>query len=714
MISTQLYDMPGGNLILDLTDRVQSPRLATNERGYHDWSGFVPMDEGDAFRWYDFAGGHLVVSVGAIVVYQGRVEDPEVSPAGLQLTAFGYSQAYSDTLITMLMSTKRTDRWEQIVVDQLSSRSPERFAISNDGVLRIAPQSGEAFDTTHIGSLTDVIPHNSARQLLAVDFDFNTKLISPWTASLSRFTDDFTFQSTVWTSTSTGTGTQNLVIAACDRLVLNLYYDRARTTLGAATNGVSTTLGTTTLDVSTTLGTNVAAPGSVSVTPPVMTGITVGRKLIIGGTNEEEVTVTATPGGTQFTATFAFAHNSTDPVTLGTNSVTVAPPSMAGIGVGDALDIGGSKPEIVEVTAIAPTTFTALFVNAHASTDPVQLVGLIKRTPALMTGIAPGVQLLIGNNGGATRSQAEVVTVLTTTPTAFIAEYQYSHHANDTISYVYQGETDVDVYVKLSNVRLKTTTSATVDLSEIAAALVSYVDGINPTQINAQTTALIQSTGRDEVEAVFEDMRPSEILSDLCAKGDSSGRRWDWSVYEYQHLRVAPEGFDGQTWYVDAAPPLLRSLGGIENEQYALYRDPFGRVKRTSVAIDAGSVQAFGIRRRGVIDTQSTSLAEAELIRTVALNDKRYNGSLGEFVVKALRTVDGAIVPGWYCRQGDRIIVRGYPAGSASSIDYIRWFPVFATDFAYGQPGDRRGLGTLKIVSTRLPVSLPGLLARKG
>lgn len=582
IISSQLYDRPGGALLLDMTGRVQGAHFATDVRGYRNWSGFVPMTSGEAFRWYDFSSGHIVISWGSIVLYQGRVEDPRANgdpafgPVGLELTAFGYSQAYSDTLYTALWSTQRTDRWEPVTVDQLASRFPERFAMSNDGALRIAPQTGEAFDSTHIGSLTDAIPHNSARQIVTVSFDYDVKVTSStWTASLSRYTDGYTFQSTVWSVTATGTGSQSLSITACDRLLLNLLFNRARTTLG----------------------TTIAA-GARTVTPGIMTGIVVGNILHIGNN-----------GGA-----------------------------------------ANSEPEDVEVTAITATTFTAVF--------------------------------------------------------------QYPHDNDDAVSFVYEGETEVDCYVKISNLRIKTTTSSTVDLSEIAGALVSYVDGINPTQID-NVTSLIQSTSLDQKEALFEDMRPSAILNQLCLKGDSARRRWDWRVYDYQHLWVAPEGYDAQTWYVDEAPPLLRSLQ-IENEAYATYQDVSGRTKRTAVATDAGSAGAFGIKRRGVVDAQTTSLTEAEQIRDTYIDDHKYNGSLGEFVVKQLRTVDGAIVPGWYCRTGDRIVVRGYPAGSASSIDYIRWFPVFSTDFVYGLPGDRRQLGVLKVVSTRLPVSLPGLLARKG
>lgn len=61
--------------------------------------------------------------------------------------------------------------------------------------------------------------------------------------------------------------------------------------------------------------------------------------------------------------------------TLGTDIAagtrTVTPASMSGIYPGWALRIGGSNPETIMVTATTSTTFTAVFVNAHSSTDAV-------------------------------------------------------------------------------------------------------------------------------------------------------------------------------------------------------------------------------------------------------------------------------------------------------------------------------------------------------
>src|SRR5438132_3232874 len=66
--------------------------------------------------------------------------------------------------------------------------------------------------------------------------------------------------------------------------------------------------------VSTSLGTTITA-GVRTVTPVSMTAIYVNAQLIVGtGGTQEIVTVSAIPSATQFTATFAFGHASTDAV----------------------------------------------------------------------------------------------------------------------------------------------------------------------------------------------------------------------------------------------------------------------------------------------------------------------------------------------------------------------------------------------------------------
>ena len=149
--------------------------------------------------------------------------------------------------------------------------------------------------------------------------------------------------------------------------------------IAALTTGVNTTSNA------------VSATGSQIVTPASMTGIVVGMLLHFGGAGAEDVVVTATTG-TTFTATFANTHTNGTAITTPTNqqitpigncvntssataitagaNVAVTPASMAGIAVGQKLNVanGTGTAEDVIVKRVSATTFTADFANNHSGT----------------------------------------------------------------------------------------------------------------------------------------------------------------------------------------------------------------------------------------------------------------------------------------------------------------------------------------------------------
>ena len=73
--------------------------------------------------------------------------------------------------------------------------------------------------------------------------------------------------------------------------------------------------------------------------------------------------------------TFQVWSNTMSSTTMGagysSGSQTVTPGSMAFIYKGQRLNIGGSNPEAVAVTAVTSTTFTATFANAHLTADTI-------------------------------------------------------------------------------------------------------------------------------------------------------------------------------------------------------------------------------------------------------------------------------------------------------------------------------------------------------
>ncbi len=141
----------------------------------------------------------------------------------------------------------------------------------------------------------------------------------------------------------------------------------------------------------TTTSPNSVAAGSAVVTPAVMEPyIVVGANLEINeGQSDQEIVTVSAVTTTTFTATFAQAHSASftiaDAVTTSPNSVTagsavVTPAVMEPyIVVGANLEIneGQSDQEVVTVSAVSATTFTATFAQAHNNNFTIALARIL-------------------------------------------------------------------------------------------------------------------------------------------------------------------------------------------------------------------------------------------------------------------------------------------------------------------------------------------------
>ena len=243
---------------------------------------------------------------------------------------------------------------------------------------------------------------------------------------------------------------------------------------------------------------------------------------------------------------------------------------------------------------------------------------------------------------------------------------------------------DGDFSLSITSPRVKTTTTATVLYAdEIARALVSYVAGINPTQMNT-STALIQSPVVDLVSEVYEDALPSDILSDLAARGDNQvpPRKWEVGVWEDQTVFFRPRGSAGQAWSVDVSElELERTLAVMYNSVYAVHEDLNGRALRTAAAVDAASLALAGITRRAAVGSKTTSATNAARVRDAALEDSRNPLPRAAIRFDAVYTASGASAPLYGVRSGDTITVRNLPPNLSPSIDRIRTFRISRTEY---------------------------------
>lgn len=238
-----------------------------------------------------------------------------------------------------------------------------------------------------------------------------------------------------------------------------------------------------------------------------------------------------------------------------------------------------------------------------------------------------------------------------------------------------------DWFAQFTSVRA-TSSGASIVGNEIAAALVAYVSGINPTQLSS-STALIGNPAVDLKDEVYEDELPADILDHLAEIGDGTANRYEAMVWEDRRLTFRRRNTaDRRVWYIDVtALELDRTLEALRNSVYATYQDESGRTLRTAVSADSGSVARYGLTRREAARANTTSSTDAENIRNLTRNDKKDARPRASLVFRELYDAAGVRWPLWAARAGDRAIVRNLPPTLSVDIDRVRAFLLSETRY---------------------------------
>jgi len=282
----------------------------------------------------------------------------------------------------------------------------------------------------------------------------------------------------------------------------------------------------------------------------------------------------------------------------------------------------------------------------------------------------------IANGNGATQTGSSSLT-LTANSVLIVSIYN-----NTGANYTATGETGSQ-YAKLTGIRVKGTTSASLYADEIIRAIVAGVSGTNTTQLQNVWT-LIQSPGLDLRDEIYLDATPSDILDYLAALGDTSAppRVWEWGVTIDQALYFRPRG-SGRTWTIDAGTlDLQQSMDGLRNAAYATYQDASGRTLRTATTTDPISIKRFGITRTIGIGTQTTVSAQATTHRDAALTDGANPRPRSGFdgIRWIFDTVGMPSYP-WLANPGDVVSVRNLNPTSSADIDRVRTFVLSEMEF---------------------------------
>ena len=301
------------------------------------------------------------------------------------------------------------------------------------------------------------------------------------------------------------------------------------------------------------------------------------------------------------------------------------------------------------VTSTANRINTTLSANRAAGTN-------VTATVASTARMYIGQRLLISNGTGTT---SETVTVLSIgSSTQFNATFVNSYVTNDVVR----------AHVIYAN--------------EIVSDIVTTVNALNSSQLQTSATH-IASPSLDLTDESYEDQDIPELFNKLALLGDTSSRRWRWSVEHGRVVRFDYETNGTRTWYVDALSLTLEaSIDALANSRYAIYKEAEGRTLRTAASTDAASVSRFGLTRRSPISaSDTTSSTTAGTIRDTALADTKNPQPRVGIDFDAVYDAAGARYPLWMIRGGDTISIRNLSSAISATVDRVRSFIVDTTNY---------------------------------
>lgn len=322
----------------------------------------------------------------------------------------------------------------------------------------------------------------------------------------------------------TGANQENVTVTAVTGTTFTANFTKSHTAGFAIVGAVNTTSPT-----AITPGVQVVTP----VTGTLMENIVPGTTLQVdAGLNLENVLVTATTT-TTFTATFTKYHaagvaialvavNTTNAsaISIGTQTVTVAAGGMANILVGEALSIaaGGGSAEVVTVTAVTPTSFTANFGSAHNAGTAITLQAINTQNTAaiaigngevvtpvtgtLMQGIYTGEYVHIAAGGGT----AEDVQVLSTTATTFTANFTSTHGINTAITAITFATTNTAAVGAIDTV-------TPASMTGIVVGQTLKIGGVDTATVTAVTGSTFTASGFSQIYAAGATVTTNTLIN---------------------------------------------------------------------------------------------------------------------------------------------------------------------------------------------------------
>jgi hypothetical protein len=209
-----ILDRIGGNLLLDGA-RASSLTFGHNEHGPESLRATFDLSMSEAARLFDRAGvPHVVVSGYGETIWTGRVEDVAIVNEGIEITAYGYWRALSDTPYTALWSDTLMENWRVVTSNDTANRSPERYSISLDNQIYIAFVKNTIYgNNDHIAEIQYRIPSESIRGIVEVQFVYSIRIPINWEFRLEYWTGNTLVASALTIFGSGANQTANVTIS---------------------------------------------------------------------------------------------------------------------------------------------------------------------------------------------------------------------------------------------------------------------------------------------------------------------------------------------------------------------------------------------------------------------------------------------------------------------------------------------------------------------
>lgn len=218
---------------------------------------------------------------------------------------------------------------------------------------------------------------------------------------------------------------------------------------------------------------------------------------------------------------------------------------------------------------------------------------------------------------------------------------------------------------------------------EIIKNIVAMVSALNSSQLSSNTTA-IQSQAVDQVDALFEDRYPNDIINELIAKSDNQTppRQWVALVYNDRELIVRPRG-SGRAWATDVLSlETVRTLTNLYNSVYAVYNATDNKRKlRTAASADLNSVAKFGITRRKFVEIDTTDATQAGLVRDAVLAQQADPIPRATIELDRIFDLKGVAYPLWQVQADDTLTLRNLPPTIGAAYDKIRTLVIVRTQY---------------------------------